>query len=113
MRYIPTDPPRTFEAGYEYKRTISDCGKIHLEADELVTFVTKNGGEYDVTRKSWGFYATPSTNARLVSFGLHACIARNREGRLFILLVEKGKEDDFDTYMTQERMSIVHWLDTL
>ena len=60
----------------------SDCGRIALAPDEQVTFTTEAGGEYDVTRKSWGFYATPSINGRLKTFGLRAALVRNVAGRV-------------------------------
>jgi len=111
MRFDPLDPPRRFEAGYGPTVTISDCGRLHLEADEQVTFTTPGGGEYDVARKEWGFYATPSLNGRLAGFGLRAALARNRVGRYFVLLVERGREDAFAAYLEADRMALVSWLD--
>jgi SAM-dependent methyltransferase len=90
---------------------MKDCGRVELEADEQVTFTTPEGGEYDVARKAWGFYATPSLNARLPSFGLRAAMSRNPEGRYFIFLVEKGKEQDFTRYLALERNVLISWLD--
>lgn len=112
MRFIPTAPPRTYLAGYEKKVRISDCGRLHLDPDEQITLTTPSGGEYDVTRKDWGFYATPSLNGRLASFGLRGVLARNRDGRAFILLVEAGREEAFRHYCAIERLSLVAWLDT-
>ena len=65
MKFTPKNPPREFEVGFDKKGIIRDCGVLVLAADEQVTLTTEQGGEYDVTRKSWGFYATPSTNGRL------------------------------------------------
>ena len=90
MKFFRNDPPRIYEAGFDVKVLISDCGKIELEPDEQVTFITPSGGEYDVARKSWGFYATPSLNGRLQGFGLKAVLVKNRINRYFIFLVEKG-----------------------
>ena len=112
MRIEAKLPPRAYTAGFEHPVTIRDCGTVYLDADEQVTFVTASGGEYDVARKEWGFYATPSTNGRLASFGLRALLARNRLGRNFVLLVEKGHEDAFEAYRAQERLEVVAWLDT-
>jgi hypothetical protein len=114
MKFTPNDPPRTFQVGYDDNRvTLRDCGRIDLAADEQVTFTTSAGGEYDVVRKSWGFYATPSLNARLPGFGLRALLAEGPKGdRFFLLLVEKGKEAEFERYMQLHGMKIVCWLDT-
>ena len=70
MRFRPQDPPREFEVGYGETIVMRDCGRVELDADEQVTFTTESGAEYDVARKSWGFYATPSLNGRLTGFGL-------------------------------------------
>lgn len=111
MKFDPLDPPRRYEAGFGPTVTISDCGRLHLAADEQVTFLTDGGAEYDVARKDWGFYATPSLNGRLSGFGLRAALGRNRVGRFFVLLVERGREDAFQAYLDGERMVLVSWLD--
>ncbi len=113
MRVIPNDPPRKFEVGYEKKGTISDCGRIELGDDEQITFTTPAGGEYDVVRKNWGFYATPSTNGRLARFGLRSVLVRNRDDRFFVLIVEKGKEREFEEYAKGEPLTLISWLDDL
>ena len=113
MKFIEKAPPRTFEVGYDKKGIISDCGSLYLKADEQVTLFTEEGGEYDVTRKEWGFYATPSLNGRLSSFKLKAVLTKNRYDRYFIMLVEEGKEAAFQKYVDEEPLVIVSWLDNL
>ena len=84
-----------------------------LAPDEQITFTTESGAEHDVTRKSFGFYATQSLNARLPEHGLRAVLLRSAvTGRFFIFLVEHGKESAFDAYVAQEQMEVVSWLDT-
>lgn len=112
MRFDVKDPPRVFEVGYDVKGQISDCGQMHLAPDEQITLVTEQGGEYDVTRKDWGFYATPSLNGRLAGFGLRGVLVKNRVNRFFVMLVERGKEQAFERYVAQEPLKIVAWLDT-
>jgi hypothetical protein len=111
MKLDVQNPPREFEVGFEHKRTIKDCAHIALEADEQVTFTTPDGGEYDLTRKSWGFYATPSINSRLTRFGLRAVLVKNRLGHLFVLLLENGHEADFEQYLTEEQLEVLLWID--
>lgn len=108
MKVTAKTPPRKFEAG---KVVLSDCGSIDLAPDEQVTFVTKSGGEYDVCRKDWGFYATPSLNGRLVEHGLRAVLVRNLQARYYVMLVEKGAEEKFRDYLEQEKATVVSWLD--
>ncbi len=89
---------------------IRHCANIELEADEQVTFFTPSGAEYDVVRKSWGYYATPSLNRRLLSFGLDSALVRSSEGQLYVLLVERGKGEEFEAYLKDEGMEVVLWL---
>ena len=112
MRFRPQDPPREFEVGYGETIVMRDCGRVELDADEQVTFTTESGAEYDVARKSWGFYATPSLNGRLTGFGLRGVLVRNRIGRYFVLLVERSHEQEFDRYLKIEGLDVVRWLDT-
>jgi hypothetical protein len=114
MHIKENDPPRRFTVGTgDLKFEMSDCGAIRLEADEQVTFVTEDGAEYDVARKDWGFYATPSLNGRLSGFGLRGVLIRNRKtGRYFVLLVRGGHEAEFAQYCAQETLAVVSWLDS-
>ena len=104
-------PPRSYECGFEVKRTIQDCARLQLSENEQITLASSSGSEYDITRKDFGYYATPSTNGRLERFGLRTVIARNRLDQLFVMLVESGCEDKFETYLQEEQMNIICWLD--
>lgn len=112
MRFDPVDPPREFEAGYDVRVTLRDCARVRLAPNEQVTFTTESGAEYDVARKEWGFYATPSLNGRLEGFGLRGVLVKNRVGRFFVLLVERGKEPAFEEYVRGEPLDVVAWLDS-
>jgi hypothetical protein len=113
MKFEAKNPPRQFEVGNAVRFPMSDCGSIALEHDEQVTFTTSAGGEFDVARKEWGFYATPSLNGRLPQFGLRAVLIRNMlTGRYFVLLVENGRDSSFGAYMKQESLEVIAWLDT-
>jgi len=104
------DPPREFTVlGIDIRHSAN----LELEDDEQVTFVTSSGTEFDVVRKSWGYYATPSLNQRLPDNGLRPVLVRgDRSGKMYVLLVETGKEDDFYEYVRWDQMTIVCWLDT-
>lgn len=113
MKFEKKSPPRRFTVGNAVKFEMRDCGALALAPDEQVTLVTEGGAEYDVARKDWGFYATPSLNGRLESFGLRAVLIRNTlTGRYFVLLVERGREQAFSAYMVQESLEVVAWLDS-
>ena len=113
MKFTPQQPPRAFQVGPTGQITLLDYGKIRLEPNEQVTFMLPEGGEYDVARKEWGFYATPSLNGRLEQFGLRGVLIKNRvTGKYFVLLVERGKEKKFDEYCQQENLAVVMWMDS-
>lgn len=113
MKFDENKPPRSFMVGNAVKFNMNDCGSVHLDPDEQVTFVTASGAEYDVAAKDWGFYATPSLNGRLQQFGLRGVLIRNRgTGRYFVLLVEREREARFNAYCVQENLAVVAWLDS-
>jgi hypothetical protein len=105
------EPPREFQVGFDRILIMKDCAHIELNADEQVTMCTAEGNEYDVARKSWGFYATPSLNTRLLHFKLHAVLVKNRQDQFYVMLVEEGKEALFQDYVDNEPLQIVCWLD--
>jgi hypothetical protein len=113
VKFAPKNPPRRFTVGNAVKFDMKDCGTLALEPDEQVTFTTEGGAEYDVARKDWGFYATPSLNGRLEQFGLRGVLIKNRgTARYFVLLVERGREKAFDAYCEQENLAVIAWLDS-
>lgn len=111
MKFVPVDPPRTFRVGLDQSIEMSDCGRVHLAADEQVTFVTPSGREHDVAAKSWGFYAAPSINGRLADHGFKTALVRNSQGRYYVMVVERDRIDDFNAYLRAERQEVCEWLD--
>ena len=117
MKVTHVDPPRKFGVGKRGGQ-LSHVADLELEHDEVVTLRTASGTEVDITRKSWGYYGTPSLNGRLREHGLRACLAvgiPREEGdpeRIYLLLVEAGREDDFQDYIDAENMRVLHWLDS-
>ena len=111
MQIMINESPRVFHVGQNSKIEISDCGRIYLEPDEQVTFVTKSGKEYDFVAKSWGFYATPSVNGRLVNQGFKTAMVKNQTGRYYIMVVDTDRLPDFEAYLEAEKNEVVEWLD--
>lgn len=104
-------PPRRFVVGSnEAEVTLSHCADIALDPDEQVSFVTASGTAFDVVRKAWGYYATPSLNARLPERGLRPALVGSATRR-FVLLAEIAKLDAFDAYLTEQGMRVIAWLD--
>jgi len=111
MKIHKKEPPRKFSVGKDGKITISDYGRIYLEPDEQVTFVTASGKEHDFTAKSWGFYATPSVNGRLIKEGFKTALVKNKFGKYYIMIVDPDHMSDFDEYLNKENNEVVEWLD--
>ena len=111
MKVREVQPPREFRVGRDGGITLKDCARVLLGHDEQVTFVTPDGKEYDVARKSWGFYATPSTNGRLREFGWRSALVRSPNGRHNVMLVDGARLDEFNAYVARESLRVVCWLD--
>ncbi len=111
MKTRELKPPRKFSTGVSGDLELTHCANIELAPDEQITFVSDSGTEFDVVRKSWGYYATPSVNRRLRKFGLRAGLCEGKGGALYVLLVEEGREADFQSYLEREGMRVVAWLD--
>ena len=90
---------------------IEDCGSIQLDNNDLITFLTKDNKEWDVVKKNWGFYATPSINDRLFNQGFRCALVKNKKGSLYIMLVEKNKINKFNNYILKEDNRVLMWLD--
>lgn len=111
MKFEPSRPPRRYSVGITNKVTIKDVGRLKLSSDEQVTIENGQGAQLDVTRKDWGFYATPSLNGRLRSFGLRPVLVRNNLGKYFVLLLEEKKEKEFSQYIEEHALAVILWLD--
>ena len=109
MKLAETSPPRVFQPAPGI--AISDCGDVHLAADEQVTMVTASGRRMDVAAKDFGFYATPSVNGRLKGEGFKTALVRNTVGQVYVMVVEQERMDRFDAYCAAEGQTVVEWLD--
>lgn len=111
MRLRLNEPPRRFSIGRGEPIVIEDVAHIELDANQQVTFEAPGGVEYDVTRKAWGFYATPSLNGRLLDHQLRGVLARSPANKYYVFLVERGREAEFQQYLVAEQNVVVRWLD--
>lgn len=111
MEIKETRPPRAFMVGLRGTVAMKEVAKISLESGEIVTFLGGAGVEYDIARKEWGFYATPSLNYRLPKFSLRPALVKNPQGRWFVLLIESDGGPSFVDYCQSEGVEIVVWLD--
>jgi len=99
---------RKFKVGSNI--TIKHVANIELNTNELITLKNKSS-EYDITKKSWGYYATPSINMRLRNNGFLTAIIKNKSTKnKFIVLVDKKKKILFKNYINKENIKVIKWL---
>ena len=108
MKLNLTTTPRTFMVN-DIK--INDYGKIVLDPDEMVSFITGSGREFDFTAKDWGFYATPFINGRLQKQGFKTALVENPQGLIYVMVVEQDKVDLFGEYCRKQGQTLRKWLD--
>jgi hypothetical protein len=109
LKFDLLDKARVFSVkGHEIK----DLGKILLDSNELITFKTSSGKNFDFVAKEWGFYATPSMNDRLKKEGFKTALVVNEIDQLFIMAVEEDKLDIFSEYLKKNQDNkVICWLD--
>ena len=91
---------------------IEDMGYINLKNYEQITL--KSGKKKnDVTKMPWGYYLANSLNGTLYKNGFKtALVLSNYQSskKLFINLVEIGKEKEFKKYLKLNESKILMWL---
>ena len=107
MKIKTLKKPRLFTVN---DMSIKDYGKIQLNKNEMISFITKSKREYDFTAKDWGFYVTPSINGRLKKEGFKIALVKNNTGKFFIMAVEKEKIKIFKKYCTSQQEKVLKWL---
>ena len=85
--------PRIYNVGFSDKFQVKDFGKIFLNANEQITFVSRNR-EYDFSMKNWGYYATPSINGRLKNNNYKTFLVKNIYNKIYIMgfIVVSGRK---------------------
>ncbi len=91
MKILKKKKPRIFIVSKKNNILLKDVGKIILDDNENLTVSSKSGKEFEICKKKWGFYATPSLNFRLKKKGLRAALVKQYK-KYFILLVDLKKK---------------------
>lgn len=110
MNIIENNPHRKFNVGKNNSIEINHCADIYLEENEQITFKGENKSEYDIVKKDWGYYATPSINRRLKSFNIKTALTENSHGQIYVMLVEEEKLNKFEEYCQSERIKVLEWI---
>ena len=78
---------RKFHTKSKLNTRITLLKNIYLKENHQVTFLEKfkkEKKEYDIVKKNWGYYATPSINKRLKKFGYECVITKNSQNKFFV-----------------------------
>ena len=105
MRIKINKKPRKFIVGLK-KTILKDLGKIYLNNNEQLTFIRKKS-QYDIVKKDWGYYATPSVNKRLKRFNFRTFITQNSFKAIYIMIVHKEKINQFKKYLKADKIKII------
>ncbi|HLD25818.1 MAG TPA: hypothetical protein VJC05_02145 [Candidatus Andersenbacteria bacterium] len=101
------NPPRIVWVGEKGDIENQHMVDIAMEPDEVIVFKTG----YELVRKSWGYYCTPSLNVRLTEQGLRAALTKNKDARYYIVLVLQDKQHEFSAYLEKEKQEFICWMD--
>ena len=87
---------RRFFVGKNRNIILTDVGSIFLKDNENITFKNEKKMEYDICKKNWGYYGTPSLNKRLNKFGFIGALVKNKALKTYaVMIVDKGKKNYF------------------
>lgn len=105
--------PRTFKLG---NFTMIDHGKIHFmseqkDTNEFFSLTNAKNMECDIAATSWGYYLGPSLNSRLKNQGFRSAIMVNKMSQLYIVAIDEGEMEKFNSYIKQNDLKVITWLD--
>ena len=103
---------RKFKIKSKLNTEITLIQKINLRKNQQITFVERSKGklkEYDVVKKDWGYYATPSINKRLKKFNYECALIKNKQNKFFLCLVNKDMKKKFYSYLKEDNQKIICW----
>ena len=79
MKVYRKKTPRNFLVSKKNNIYLKDVGKVNLGINENLTFTSSGSKQYEVCRKDWGYYATPSINSRLKKNGFKTALAKQKK----------------------------------
>jgi hypothetical protein len=93
-----------------FKKKNNKFIKINLLPDEQMT-INHLHSSYDIAKKKWGFYVTPSFQNRCKKNNLlPALIIKNN--KIYFILVNKKKINYFMNFLKSKNYSLLKWLNT-
>jgi len=103
--------PRILKVGENKKIKIKEVGYVYLKNNEQITLINENKKNYDIVKKSWGYYATSSVNDRLKKEGFKTAIVKNKSNKYYIMIVDIKKIKNFNNYCKKENQKVIEWID--
>lgn len=83
-----------------------------LNKDEQITLKFLQS-EYDIARKSWGYYVTPSLQKRCKANNLNGAIIFNKKNnQTNFVLVNSKKKIFFKKYLDINNYKIISWINS-
>ena len=102
---------RKFKPSKKSGVSITEKAKIYMKHNEQITLIDINKNQYDIVKKSWGYYSTPSINKRLKNNNHEACIVKNIEKKtIFLFSVNIKKKIEFNQYLKKNNIKVIKWL---
>lgn len=99
---------RKFRPSKKFNITITEKAKISLENNEQITLIDQSKNEYDIVKKSWGYYSSPSINKRLVKNNYQAFLVQNINNKtIFLFTVQKSKKRMMQDYIKKVGIKIL------
>ena len=102
--------PRIFKVGKNKKIKLKEVAFLYLKNNEQITFISEKKN-YDFSKKSWGYYVTPSINGRLKKEGFKTALVRNKSNKYYVMVVDNKKLKNFKNYCKTENQKIIEWID--
>ena len=85
---------------------IYEKAKIELNQNEQISFIDKNGCDiYEICKKTWGFYLSPSINKRLKNYNHKIYLTKDKFNKVFIMAVSLNQIKKFKFYCKSENLS--------
>ena len=101
---------RSFLVGKKDKIKINHKANIFLNENELVTFKSKKGKEFDIVQKNWGYYL-PSISSRLLDHDYKVAYVTNiLDKKNFLLIVDQKKIKSFRSYIKSNYLKFKKWI---
>ena len=96
---------RSWTVGNKKDIVITEKLKIKLNDNEQVSFVGKKSKtNYEICKKNWGYYISPSIDKRLKDYGHVVYITKNKDGQVYLMAVDLKKINKFILYCKKEKL---------